>query len=477
MRTPRPALRGVTGVALLTAAVLTPLGPAAAPASARAAARPGATSARDPFFPRQGNGGYDVSSYDLVLRYRTSPKRLSGSATIRATATQHLSRFSLDLRRTMRVSAVTVDGAAARVSRPTRLVQKLLVTPRTQLAAGHRFTVVVRYGGEVAALRDANGSLDGTVSTSDGIVVVAEPQGAPTWFPVNDTPRDKARYRVSITAPTRLVAVSNGAYRGRTRHGGVTTWRWYQAQRVSSYLATLAVGKFTVRTGRTKSGIPYFNAADPSQRGSVSMLAKTPRVVEYFATKFGRYPFGATGGIVENASFLGYALETASRPVYDRTPSIQTLSHELAHQWFGDTVTLKRWRDIWVNEGFAQFASWLWDEHRGATSAHAHLRTLLSVPASSRGTWNPPPADPGSPRTLFAGSVYDRGAGALQALRERVGSKVFFRILRGWVDTHRYGNARVAQFVDYAVRVSHRNVRPMLHEWLYHRGKPRAGRR
>jgi aminopeptidase N len=182
----------------------------------------------------------------------------------------------------------------------------------------------------------------------------------------------------------------------------------------------------------------------------------------------------ARAQIVDNAHFVGYALETATRPVFDRAPTIETLSHELAHQWFGDDVTLRRWRDIWLNEGFAEFSSWLWDEHRGAKTAAQHLADLMSIPASQTGEWLPPPGNPGSADRVFSASVYDRGAGTLEALRKKLGDRVFFRILRGWVRGHAYGNATVPQFTAYAQQVSHRDLTQFFQEWLYKRGKPTA---
>jgi aminopeptidase N len=242
---------------------------------------------------------------------------------------------------------------------------------------------------------------------------------------------------------------------------------------VPSYLVTATIGKFDVRRGTTASGIPYFIAVDPAERaGADPVLRKLPAIVDYFSRVYGKYPFGSTGAIVDHARFVGYALETATRPLFDRAPDALTLAHELAHQWYGDDVTLRRWRDIWLNEGFAEFSSWLWDEHSGRMSAHQHLRRLLAIPASESFEWVPPPANPGNAESIFSSSVYDRGAGALQALREKIGDATFFRIMRGWLRAHAYGNARVGQFTAYAEQVAHRNLDHFFYEWLYKNGKP-----
>ena len=340
---------------VLVAAVL-PGAAAAAPAAA-GSGTVGSDTAGDPYFPLQGNGGYDVASYRITVRFDPHTKQLAGTTSVFATATQALSRFDLDLRRNLRVSKVTVNGEPSGWSQPYRLAQELVVTPRHQVAKGGRLWVSVTYAGRIHDVTDPDGSPDGFIATDDGGVVMSEPQGAPTWFPVNDTPHDKATYQVTATVPRGYWAISNGATRGISSSATTRTYRWQLDQPVSSYLVTLAVGKFLVWTGRTADGVPYRIAVDPKQRGAIPTMRKLPAIIDYFSSVYGRYPFDRAGAIVENAPFIGYALECATRPVFDRAPDVATLSHELAHQWYGDDVTLDRWRDIWLNEGFAEFSS------------------------------------------------------------------------------------------------------------------------
>jgi aminopeptidase N len=444
-----------------------------APAVATAAdATPGAIGAGDPYFPLQGNGGYNVARYGLTIDYQPSTKHLAGTALITARATQNLSRFDLDLRRSMKATQVLVNGRNAAFSQPAALQQELVITPTHPLRNGHSFTVQVRYGGKVTPVIDPDGSLDGFIPTTDGAYVASEPQGSPTWFPANDTPTDKALFSLRITVPAGLTAVSNGNRVASWTSGGRTTSKWQMNSPISTYLVTATLGRFTVTTGRTPGGIPYLNAVDPTQAAkSAPVLAKLPSIVDYFRGVYGRYPFDSAGAIVDHAPKVGYALETATRPVFDRAPDELTLAHELAHQWFGDSVTLMRWRDIWLNEGFAEFSSWLWDEHSGGTTGAQHLQHLLAKPAGSS-VWMPPPGNPGSNVNIFAGSIYDRGAGTLQALREKVGGATFFSILRGWAKLHRAGNATVADFRAYAATVAHQNLTHFFTVWLDAPGKP-----
>ena len=466
------SLRRFVPFALLCAAGVGLMGTPAVSAAPTPRATPGVSGAGDPYFPLQGNGGYNVARYALTIAYRPSTKHLAGSATITARATQNLSRFDLDLRRSLTAASVLVDGKPAAFEQPAALKQELVITPAHPLRDGTSFTVQVRYAGTAKPAIDPDGSLDGFIPTDDGAFVANEPQGAPTWFPANDTPTDKAFVSLRITVPAGLTAVSNGYRVASWTSGGRTTSQWQMDTPISTYLVTATLGKFTVTTGRTPDGVPYLNAVDPTQAArSAPVLAKLPAIVDYYTGVYGRYPFDSAGAIVDNARKVGYALETATRPVFDRAPDELTLAHELAHQWFGDSVTLARWRDIWLNEGFAEFSSWLWDEHRGGTTAAKHLQDLLAEPADSD-VWDPPPGNPGSAENIFAGSVYDRGAGTLQALREKVGDATFFSILRGWAAAHQTGNATVAQFTTYASAVAHQDLAHFFTVWLQTPGKP-----
>lgn len=445
----------------------------AAPAALAAPSTVGSTGAGDPYFPLQGNGGYDVAHYALSVAYTPATRRLVGQAVVTARATQALTRFDLDLRRNLHVSSVRVNGTAAHFAQPARLVQELVITPAHRLVRGEEFVVEVRYAGTARPTHDPDGSVDGFVPTDDGADIASEPQGAPTWFPVNDTPRDKATYQVTMTVPRGLVAVGNGRLLGHTAHGSTVAWSWRLDQPVSSYLVTATIGRFRLIRGVTPGGVPYLDAIDPRVYSqALPVVQQLPAIIDYFSSVYGPYPFGQAGAIIDTGDNLGYALETATRPLFDRPPGILTFAHELAHQWFGDGVTLQRWRGIWLNEGFAEFSSWLWDEHTGGLSAAGHLQQLLAHPAADTAEWLPPPGNPGDGKDVFAGSVYDRGAGTLEALRQKLGDPTFFAIMRGWAGLHRYANATVAEFIAYAEQVSHQDLRAFFHDWLYRPAKP-----
>jgi aminopeptidase N len=217
-------------------------------------------------------------------------------------------------------------------------------------------------------------------------------------------------------------------------------------------------------------------AVDPTEsRRATAVLAKIPAMLGFYSRSFGDYPFGETGAIVDHAPSVGYALETQTRPLFDGAPDRLTLAHELSHQWFGDAVTLARWPEIWLNEGFATWAEWRWSQHSGGPGTASVFDPLYATSRDDTGFWNPPPADPGKPANLFDGTIYVRGAMTLEALRQRVGGATFFRILRAWLTRHLYGNASTSQFIQLAEQKSGMELSGFLRAWLYRpiqQGKP-----
>ena len=427
----------------------------------------GSAGLGDPFFPLAGNGGYDVAHYSLDFGYNPTTRRLDGTATIRATATQDLSRFDLDLRG-FDISRLEVNGVAAAF---TRDGQELVITPQSGLPAGAAFTVTVDYAGEPSVVTDPDQSIEGWVPTDDGAFVVGEPQGSPAWYPVNDNPRDKATFDFTVTVPEGLTVMANGVLVSQTSSGGATTWVWRESLPMAPYLATATLGRFDLTQYRLASGIPAYIAVDPTLSTS-SVLRKLPEIVDFYSSIYGPYPFDAVGAIVDDAKNVGYSLETQTKPVFDRPPDETTLAHELSHMWYGDSVTLTLWPDMWLHEGFATWSEWIWSEHKGRKSAHNWFKTLYNTPAQDTAFWTPPPGDPGTPVYLFNGTIYNRGGMTLQALREKVGDPVFFGILRDWAAEHRYGNVTTPEFIALAERDSGMNLQHFFDVWLYQPEKP-----
>ncbi|OII63274.1 metallopeptidase [Streptomyces sp. CC53] len=463
-RTPagrRPAAAGAAALLLLGAAL--------AGCTGGVRGEPGAAGLRDPYFPRLGNGGYDVGHYALTLAYDPRTRHLDGTAEITARATKDLSAFNLDLAG-LTVHGATVDGERASVRRAGH---EVTLRPRGDIGEGDTFRTVIRYSGTPRTVTDPDGSQEGWLPTADGALAVGQPTGSIAWFPGNHHPSDKAAYEVRITVPKGVRAVSNGEITGtRTAADGATTTTWRTAEPMASYLAVLAVGAYEVETSRTASGLPVLTAVDSAvaRRGDTGrVLERLPDAVTWGERRFGPYPFSSTGVIVERAEDIGYALETQTRPVFPEDAFTEpVLVHELAHQWYGDSVSPETWRDMWLNEGFATYAEWLYAEDLSGTPARQAHEAAFADDAN----WAFPPAEPPGPEHISGAPVYGRGAMVLQKLRESVGDEVFFTILKGWAAEHRHGNASTDDFTRYAEARSGRDLTPLWDTWLYGEEKP-----
>ena len=445
---------------------------ALAPAALAAGFAPGSEGLGDPMFPLAGNGGYDVANYSLTLDYTPADNRLVGTAVIIARATQNLSQFDLDFRMQDSITRLLVNGVPA--SYAAAKVQELVVTPASGLVQGKTFTVTVEYAGTPKVVTDPDTSIEGWVPTDDGAFVVNEPQGSPGWYPVNDNPRDKATFEFRVTVPAGLTVMANGVLVSQSTSGGKTTWVWRESDPMAPYLATTTLGKFDLTISKTSAGIPSYVAVDP-QLAKGQVLSKLPEAVDFFTSIYGPYPFNSVGAIVDSAKYVGYSLETQTKPNFPYVPNEATLVHELSHMWFGDSLTLKIWPDIWLHEGFATWSEWIWSERQGNKSAHQWFEQLYNTPAKDTRFWGPAVANFTDPALLFNGTVYYRGGMTLQALREKIGEVTFFQLLRDWATQNRFGTVTTPQFIALAEQESGMDLTQFFNVWIYQDAKPEPG--
>ncbi|MFC6083517.1 M1 family metallopeptidase [Sphaerisporangium aureirubrum] len=429
----------------------------------------GAPSVGDPYFPDEGNGGFDVRHYDIAFTFDPATKGIDATTTITAVATQDLDQFDLDFRGPQ-ISSLTVGKHKASFRREG---QELIVTPRPKLKTGTEFTVTVKYAGVPPVITDPDDSIEGWVPTDDGVFVPGEPQGSAAWLPGSDHPTDKATFTFHATVPEGLTAVGNGQLLSQKTAKGRTTFVWDSTEPMATYLATITIGRFQVAESSTPGGIPIYTAVDPQlATQSAATVAKIPEIIEYFNTLFGPYPFASAGAIVDRAPDVGYALESQTKPIFSSAPSVNTMAHEIAHQWYGDSVSVKRWSDIWLNEGFATYAQWLWTEHSGGATAQQTFDGSGNYGrAATSSFWQTVTTDPG-PVNMFGNVPYNRGAMTLHALRGKIGDPAFFKLLKDWATTHKYGNATTADFVAEAQSVSGMDLTAFFDVWLYQKGKP-----
>ena len=426
----------------------------------------GAESVDDPYFPEIGNGGYDVTHYDLDLTVDIAGvDAIQAVATIELDAIIDLDRFSFDFTG-LTVSGADIDGEPAQFEQADN---KLRLTPATTIPAGTTHIVTIEYAGTPTTVD--SGTRIGQIGWYDqqvASVAIGEPYGARTWYPVNDHPSDKATYSIRLNVPEPSVGVSNGVLVSRETFADRTITSWEMRQPMASYLATVSVGDFVI-IDADGSGETEVVDAIPSRLEGIAAgdFDQTDEMLGVFTELFGPYPFDEYGVMVIDASF-GFALETQGRSIFsaglvDGDGSIERIvAHELAHQWFGNSVSPATWQDIWLNEGFASYAEDLWLEFgRGTEIAELEERLVTRALAAQV----PAPEDPGA-AGLFDPSVYRRGGITLHALRLQVGDDVFFDILRQWNIRFGGGVASTANFVSLSEELSGQELDDFFDAWL-----------
>ncbi len=449
-------------------------------AAVGACSRPaeGSRSGGDAYFEHAGNGGYDARHYELTLTYDPADGKLIGTAIVTLTAETDLRSFSLDLRGPTATS-VQVDGEAATFEQvaPDRRGRggELVIRPVEALLGGAVHEVSVEYEAVAGQPEDIEGGTYGFVRFPDGAFVANEPEGASTWYPVNDVPSDKATYDFSITVPEGTTAVANGdLVSSASEADGRVTFRWRAEEPMASYLSTASIGDYDETRQAGPGGLPIVNYVErdlaPGDRATTeASLARQPEMIDFFDDIYGPYPFTSFGAIVDDDR-VGYALETQTRPVYSGSAEESTVAHELAHQWVGNSVTPEQWKDIWLNEGFATYSEWLWAEAQGQATAQERFEGVYGTPAEDD-FWSVPPGDPGAER-LFAPATYERGAAALHALRTEIGDDYFFQVLRRWATDNAGRNVTTADFIALAGEVSEQSLEDFFTAWLYAPERP-----
>jgi aminopeptidase len=441
------------------------------PAKARPASRGDDSQRVDRYLPGNGDDSYSVLHYDLDLNYRPASNRLDGHAELDIVPARRLDRLALDLAG-LTVAKVTVDGR-----RPKRYAHrggKLLISLAAPVAAATPIRVAVTYSGQPKPIRGTWGDV-GWEELSDGSLVAGQPNGAPSWFPCNDHPRDKARYRIAVTTSAPYVAVANGELSARHVHAGTTTWVYEQVEPMATYLATVQVGRYEIDELES-ANVRQRVVLPPRLRRLVAAdFARQDRMMSTFMELFGPYPFAGYTVIVTDDA-LEIPLEAQGMSVFGanhidgRRLHERLVAHELAHQWFGNSLTVARWQEIWLNEGFACYAEWLWSERAGGQSAHGHAerhwRRLEQLPQDLL------LADPG-PDLMFDDRLYKRGALTLHALRMSVGDEAFFQVLRQWVRNHRHGLVSTDGFVAHVDSALGASAREVIEPWLFRTPLPR----
>lgn len=419
----------------------------------------------DPYVPRHGDESFEVLHYDLKIAYKVEGNRLEGDATLSCRVLVETDVLHLDLYG-LHPQKVFVDGRAQRF---THLRGRLAV--KLPLAPGAELTVRVKYSGTPSPVSTRHLGSAGWEELEDGVIVAAQPHGAPTWFPCNDRPDNKATYTIALSAPPDYTVAVSGELQGKSRKGNAVTWSFEQTVPMATYLATVQIGRYRTLE-HAGAPVPVRTIAPPqlSAADLQGSFDAQPEMLTFFAGLFGDYPFSSYTAVI-TADELEIPLESqglstfGSNFVETEWESVRLIAHELSHQWFGNSVTLQRWQDIWLHEGFACYCEWLWAEESGVSSVQAevdkHHALLAELPQDDLQL-----SDPG-PDLMFDDRIYKRGALTVHALRLHLGEERFFALVSDWLAEHRGGNVTTEMFLAHVRRAASEEAAALLTPWLF----------
>ncbi|MGD3110281.1 M1 family metallopeptidase [Streptomyces sp. YGL11-2] len=429
----------------------------------------------DRLFPTLGNTGYHVTSYDVSMNYSgRSDRPLEAVTVINARSTGNLDRLSLDFARGA-VRSAEIDGAPARYQQEG---EHLVLTPAAHISPGQKLRIVVHHTSNPVGAGDG-----GWIRTKDGLAMANQADAAHRVFPCNDHPSDKAYFTFHITAPQGLVVVANGLPVGQATRGPRRTWTYRTSHPMATELAQISIGRSAVLTQHGPHGLPIRDVVPAVDRPLLARwLAKTPGQVAWMENKVGRFPFETYGVLTADAS-TGFELETQTLSLFEKRlfTMVQlpdwyvesVMVHELSHQWFGDSVSPRRWSDVWLNEAHATWYEMLYAQEKG--DSRASMETRMRHAYESSDGWRAeggPPAlpklpDHGQKISIFRPVIYDGSALVLYALRHKLGTEGFDRLERAWVQKHRDGVAGTADFINLASQIYGHNLSGFFWDWLY----------
>jgi aminopeptidase N len=384
----------------------------------------------DSLYPEVGDPGVDALHYDLALAWSPDTDTLDATETLTFRSTESDDDFQLDFGEPLEISGVTLDGDDVDYDHAGK---DLVVT--APVRKDQRYELTVEYSGtpepvDVPVQRSDFSQTGFTITEDHEVWTMQEPWGAYSWYAVNDHPSDKALYDFTLSVPSPWMGIANGDLTSTTDEDGLTTTTWHLAEPAASYLATLAFGDYDLIELDGPRDIPVriFTPADSPEAARGPSVA--PEAMEWLEQYVGPYPFDTFGIVVVDSASgmetqtmvtLGNSEYTLSEPV---------VVHELAHQWYGDTVTPDDWRDVWMNEGMAMYLQGMWEAEQAGITVEKKMDQWAEFEDTER-EFAGPPADYDLDK-WGSGNIYYGPALMWHELRQRIGDKRFFDVVRAW---------------------------------------------
>lgn len=426
----------------------------------------------DSVYPEVGDPLVDALHYDLSLAWTPGTDTLEAVERLTFRATADADRVRLDFDDVVEIDSLTVDGAEARFERSDKdLVVDHAVT------ADEQYVLELSYSGTPepydapTSRPDFSEGLGWHVTDEHEVWTVQEPYGAFTWYAANDQPADKAYYDFTLTVPEPWTGIANGELVETTESDGLRTTRWYLAEPASSYLVTVAFADYTPIELESSSGVPITIWGPTDDPDAIGDTEYAPEAMDWLEEYLGPYPFDTFGILIYDGSS---GMETQTMVTLGATPyatSRPVVVHELAHHWYGNTVTPADWKDVWMNEGMAMYLQAMWEAEDEGISIDEKMDSWAEFEPGERKIAGPP-ADY-DPQNFGSGNIYYSPALMWHELRGRIGDDRFFSLLRDWPADQENGTADREEYEAWMEAATGEELTAFLDDWLLGERTPR----
>lgn len=413
---------------------------------------------------------YDVQNYNLKLAFDIPQKIIFGNLEMKAIGlSDTLNSIYINLVTDMKVNYVKMQGSDAIFN---HINDYIIIDTKNKFRSSKDFVIEIGYQGSPKNMGFDSFNFK-IFDEEPAVYTLSEPDYAPSWWPCKDLPDDKTTFEISITVPSQLTAVSNGLLKDiKDEPDGNKTFHWKSAYPISTYLVSIAIGKYdkwnetySSLDGSKQMPVDYYAYPSYTDKAKIDW-ANTVEMIRFFSKTFGEYPFinekygmamfGWVGGAMEHQtiSSIGYTLITGNRK-YE-----SVVVHELVHQWFGDAISPEEWKDIWLNEGFATYGEALWKEYKNGKTAYTDQMKKEDYGYFNGTVYNPE-------GFIFGPTVYNKGSWCLHMLRGVTGDSVFLKIVRTYFERFKYKNATTQDFKKICEEVSGTDLTYFFDQWIF----------